>query len=152
MAKYFPTLPNVCSNDINQCMLGAPSKKTTTLLSVNITSLRIRIKRRLSRGLCDNSHADEVLKGIDERGCFRAAPAKQCSAPLSELLAGASHDDLVKYPPNCPPDLLVYDDYALNPFYMPLDAFCEGHMLWASLANSFNWSHYMRMTSVRMAS
>ena len=60
---------------LDQCMVGAPSRKPTKLLSVNLPDLELRVGQLPGGGTCCHRKHYVVLRGRGLRG-FRTAPAK----------------------------------------------------------------------------
>jgi len=65
---------------LDQCRFGAPSRKSTTILSTipNVSALELR---------CNHKGHDLVLVGLDEHGRFRTAAAQEYPAALCEAFA-----------------------------------------------------------------
>ena len=83
--RYIASLPCAQAVDVDQCMFGAPSRKPTTLLLLQVKHAQELLQ--LPR-ICDGQHThQQVLRGIDENGLFRTAPAKQYPQGLCAILA-----------------------------------------------------------------
>ena len=74
---------------IHQCMLGAPSKKPTTLLAINLPQLGQAILDAPNQAVCNRRHKHVALQGLDQEGNFLTAPAKQYPARMCRMLAEA---------------------------------------------------------------
>ena len=87
--RYLAALPNCEAHDVDQCMLGAPSKKPTTLLCLQVKCINLL---REAPTTCNRQHVHATtLRGLDADGLFRTAPAKQYPRGLCNLLARLAH-------------------------------------------------------------
>ena len=87
--RYLAGLPNCEAHDVDQCMLGAPSKKPTTLLCLQMKGINLL---REAPTTCNGQHVHATtLRGLDSDGLFRTAPAKQYPRGLCNLLARLAH-------------------------------------------------------------
>ena len=107
---------------VDQCTLGAPSRKPTILGTVRLPQLRVERDSRPSKCRCKCKEHAKVLTGLDEDGTFRTAPAKAYPPDMCLLIAKAIHayvkEALVETDCNLPqwPE-------DLQRFYQPLDPY-----------------------------
>ena len=72
----------------DQCTLGAPSRKPTTLLLVRLLGVRDSIRAAGDHGRCNHARGAHVaLVGRDARGAFRTAAAKEYPPGLCQVVA-----------------------------------------------------------------
>ncbi len=108
-----------CSFD--QCSLGAPARKPTTLLSVRLPWLEDSIAT-----FSDPSRVpSRVLIGRDSTGNFRTAPAKEYPADMCKAVAGALRSFVCSHsaPSATAPLLDLLDDEDTAAFFVPLDPY-----------------------------
>ena len=124
--RFLASLSNCKAVDVDQCMMGAPSKKPTTLLCLQVNNLQQLLD---APRLCDGSHVHaKVLRGLDEAGLFRTAPAKQYPQGLCSILAKLAVGqfvDICSASPPPPPLLEDFVDSVLFKFYVPTDHYTE---------------------------
>ena len=124
--RFLASLPNCNAVDVDQCMTGAPSKKPTTLLCLQVNNLQQLLDAPL---LCDGSHVhSKVLRGLDADGLFRTAPAKQYPQGLCSILAKLALGqflDVCSASPPPPPLLEEFADSVFFKFYVPTDHYTE---------------------------
>ena len=71
----------------DQCTLGLPARKPTTMLLLRMKETRRLLLSRGHQGRCNHGHAHVQLRGRDEQGAFRTAVAKIYPPALNEALA-----------------------------------------------------------------
>ena len=124
--QYLAGLTSCKAVDVDQCMLGAPSKKPTTLLCLQVKRLQLLLDAPTT---CDRSHNHATtLRGLDENGLFRTAPAKQYPRGLCSILAKLALGQFVDSCSASPPPLPKPDDFADPVFsqcYVPTDHYSE---------------------------
>ena len=82
-------------NHIDQCSVGAASKKPTMLWCINLPELQARKNLLPGHGYCNHSHGHAVsLRGRIQGQGFRTASAKQYPPGLCKLIADAVHDHI----------------------------------------------------------
>ena len=128
MMQHLTRLGIVDQVYIDQCSLGAPSKKPTILGTVRLPQLRAHKLNHHSKCLCKcrpnaegNKHA-KILVGLDEDGSFRAAPAKTYPPGMCELIAKAALDFIKDELSPATEDLPCWPG-DLQKFYQPLDPY-----------------------------
>ncbi len=108
-----------CSFD--QCPLGAPAKKPTTLLSVRLPHLADSIAAVSDHSL----RPSVVLTGRDAAGRFKTAPAKEYPPNMCRAMADSLRRFVHGHPPpalsDATSDLLGNDEVAA--FFVPLDPY-----------------------------
>ena len=92
--QHLSGLPGVDVVQLDQCTAGAPWRKPTTLLAVNLPSLRLQVAALPGGGRCSPAlgHVHQSLVGKAEDGTWRTAPAKTYPQGLCALLARSFHE------------------------------------------------------------
>ena len=99
--KYIARQANCLTPDIDQCMFGAPSKKPTTLLCLQVQHLDLL---RNMPHVCDGNHEHAtVLRGLDSEGLFRTAPAKTYPRGLCAILVKLAFEQFASICSDHPP-------------------------------------------------
>ena len=118
--------PNARSVQVDQCMVGAPSMKPTTLLCLQVNRIALLDLQCLR---CDRQHVhQQVLRGLDEDGLFRTAPAKQYPRGLCSLLARLALGQFLDSCSSNPPASPLLDEFSesvLSKFYVPTDYYTD---------------------------
>ena len=89
-ARLCRTLQCFSAVSFDQCLLGSPAKKPTTLLLLRLDAFRHAILNTGLGGRCNHSKlAHEQLQGRDEHGVFRTAVGKIYPVGLNQMLGRA---------------------------------------------------------------
>ena len=107
---------------IDQCTLGAPSRKPTVLGAVCIPQLRTCRDLLPHKCICPHKKHEKVLIGQAEDGTFLTAPAKTYPPHMCKLIADAIVMRIHAVVPPAKPDLKVWHE-DLTRFYQPLDPY-----------------------------
>ena len=133
--EYFADLPNCEAHHVDQCMLGAPNKKPTTLLCLQVKCIHIL---KQTPTTCDQQHQHATtLRGVDDNELFRTAPAKQYPRGMCSLLAKLAHGQFLaacRAMPPPPPLLEEFAQSVLAQFYIPTDPYLEAQSFGADLS------------------
>jgi hypothetical protein len=112
---------------VDQCTAGAPSRKPTSLLVINLPSLDAEIARLPGRGVCCHPHGHPASLGLaslpDGRTRFRTAPLKEYPPRLCQAFATSILTDWHWALNEWAPELDLPADFA--PFFQPLDPYCQ---------------------------
>jgi hypothetical protein len=111
---HLASLDGVDAVYLDQCTAGAPWRKATTLLGVNLPGLRQEVALLPGAGRCSPAlrHVHVSLSGKAEDGSWRTSPAKTYPPGMCRLLARAIHRRAASVlaqhagvsPEMCPPD------------------------------------------------
>ncbi len=79
--------------------MGAPFRKPTGFMTVNVPLLRTMVRQMGAGGYCDHGpQAHSTLQGINDSGEWRTAPAKEYASGVCRTLASALLASLSRWP------------------------------------------------------
>jgi hypothetical protein len=135
-------------------MCGAPSKKPTRLLHVNLESFGDRLALLPNAGRCNHGRDGHAvtLKGVDSNGRFLTSPAKEYPPEFSSFIASVFVDFIVRFvePPSEPVEGTLPDLEEHARFYMPLDPYLDAHAT-GQFGEDFATSNYLSVAERRKA-
>jgi len=135
-------------------MCGAPSKKPTRLLHVNLESFGDRLALLPNAGRCNHRREDHAvtLKGVDSNGRFLTSPAKEYPPEFSSFIASVFVDFIVRFvePPSEPVEGTLPDLEEHARFYMPLDPYLDAHAT-GQFREDFATGNYLSVAERRKA-
>ena len=124
--KMLEKLDHVDMVHIDQCCFGATARKPTTLLAVNLPTLRLRAARTTNGGRCHHPGGHTAAVGQTDDGSWRTAPLKCYPKALCELMAGAIMDHWECLPNRTTDELAeTFVPEQFLPVYKALDPYTE---------------------------
>ena len=127
-----------CSSKVtfNQGKHGSPGKKPTTFLLVRLEKIRNYLFKNQCEETPEEAQAPkETLLGLDEKGNFRTAKAKEYPPSLCKAIAHGILDELeLTQMPNSLSEEEALDLEALSPYHVAHDPFCEEQEIGADYA------------------
>ncbi len=117
------TLPAVTLHTIDQCMYGAPARKPTSLLRINMPSVATALAAHPSRGRCTHGPAaHQTALGLHPDCTYRTSPLKDYPPGLSRLLGESFLSEWSDRIPARPRDTSTFPEDLL-PLFVPTDPY-----------------------------